>query len=118
VNRCTGCGLDLDPHNISGVCLECKHIERDRRRGYTAPEVPLEVARAAFMAVFAGHYRQSDASVLYATHACAGCGKFRARTRTGRCEWCSGPRRHPRRTNRSRPRSAIRTTQRKGATPA
>ena len=103
MNVCA-CGETLDPHNITGLCAECKHIERDRRRGYTAPEVPIEEARAAFMAVFGGHYRQLDASVVYMPGACRKCARFRARWDSGACEWCSGPRRFPPKRGKTTPR--------------
>ena len=90
-----GCGEPLDVHNITGVCRECKHIVRDARAGYTAPEVPIEVARRAFMAVFGGLYATQSADAVYMRGACRKCARFRARHDTGCCEWCSGPRRFP-----------------------
>jgi hypothetical protein len=92
---CTRCALDLDATNITGVCLECKHIARAAAAGHTAPEVPIEEARANFMAVFRANFRQMDADVVYMPGACRKCGRFRARRDTGCCEWCSGPRRFP-----------------------
>jgi hypothetical protein len=92
---CTRCALPLDANNITGVCLECKHIERDALAGFTAPEVPIEAARANFMDAFRGHYRQMDTSAVYMRGACRMCARFTARHDTGRCEWCSGPRRFP-----------------------
>ena len=100
---CTRCALPLDRTNITGVCLECKHIERDSRRGFIADEVPIEVARAAFMAVFGGHYRPLDADAVYMRGACRKCARFRARHDTGCCEWCSRPwrARAPKRTSKT-----------------
>ena len=92
---CTRCALPLDAANITGICLECKHIIRAAAVGYTAPEVSLESARAIFMEAFQGRYRPLDASVLYMRGACRVCARFRARHDTGKCEWCSGPRRFP-----------------------
>ena len=92
---CTRCALDLDPANITGICLECKHILRDAAAGYTADEVPLEQARANFMALFRGNFRPMDADTVYTRGACRRCARFRARRDTGCCEWCSGPRRFP-----------------------
>jgi len=58
VNHCTHCHADLLPHNVTGLCAECKHIDRARRTGFAAGEVSnLDEARHAFMAVFGGHYR-------------------------------------------------------------
>ena len=88
---CTNCTLPLDANNITGLCAECKHIARDVRAGFTAPEVPIEEARAAFMAVFGGHYRPMDASAVYMPGACRKCARFRARWDSGACEWCSRP---------------------------
>lgn len=89
---CGSCDGDLLPHNTTGICAECRHIERDRGAGYTAEEVTLDEARANFMAVFAGLYRP-HVDVIYGV-TCR-CGRFRARRDTGKCEWCSGPRRFP-----------------------
>ena len=98
-SRCTGCTAELDPHNLIRLCAECRHIERDRRRGFTADEVSnLDTARANFMAVFGGRYRQQSTGVIYGD-TCR-CGRFRARRDTGRCEWCSGPRRIPKKPRR------------------
>ena len=88
---CTRCALPLDAANITGVCLECKHIERAAAAGYTADEVPIEEARANFMAVFGGHYRPVDVDAVYSRNLCRKCGRFRARHDTGRCEWCGRP---------------------------
>lgn len=99
-SACIRCALPLDPNNITGVCLECKHIERDRRRGFTAPEAPLAESRATFMAAFRGRFRRMDASVLYLRGACRNCARFRARRDTGLCEWCGGPRRFPRKRSK------------------
>lgn len=103
---CTRCALPLDANNITGVCLECKHIERDRRRGFTAPEVHLDAARANFIEAFRGHFRQMDAGVLYLPGACRICGRFRARRDTGCCEWCGGPRRFPPKRSKTRKRTS------------
>lgn len=92
---CTRCALPLDVNNITGVCRECKHIERDVRAGFTADEVPLDEARANFTAVFRVLYRPMDADVIYMRGACRKCARYRARHDTGCCEWCSGPRRFP-----------------------
>ena len=88
---CTRCALALDVNNITGVCLECKHIERDRRRGYTSAEVPLDEARANFMGAFRGLYRPLDADAVYMRGACRKCARYVARHDTGCCEWCSRP---------------------------
>jgi hypothetical protein len=101
MSGCDFCSMELEPTNITGVCAECKHIERDRRRGYIADEVPIEVARANFMEVFGGHYRPVSADAVYMPGACAKCARFRARHDTGRCEWCSRPWR-PRASKRTR----------------
>jgi hypothetical protein len=102
--ECRRCTLPLDTTNITGVCLECKHIDRDARAGYTAPEIPIEEARAAFMAVFRGHYRPTDADNVYMRGACRKCARSRARHDTGCCEFCSRPwrPRPPKRTRTKR----------------
>ena len=97
-SHCTGCAAELDPHNLIRLCAECRHIERDRRRGFTADEVPLDQARANFMAVFGGRFRQQSIHTIYG-QTCR-CGRFRARKDTGKCEWCSGPRRIPKKQRR------------------
>jgi hypothetical protein len=95
MNRCTGCHAELSPHNVVRLCVECKHVERDRRAGFTADEVSnLDEARTNFAAVFAGLWRQQSTDVLYGD-TCR-CGRFRARRDTNRCEWCTGPRRFKR----------------------
>ena len=94
---CTRCALPLDARNITGICLECKHILRDARAGYTAAEVPLDIARAAFMAVFTGYRKLEDTSTIYMRGACRRCARFVARRDTGCCEWFSGPVRFPQR---------------------
>lgn len=99
VSRCEICNAELLRHNVLGVCAECKHILRDRRRRFTAEEVSnLDEARAAFMSVFGGHYRQQSTDVIY-SDTCR-CGRFRARWDTDLCEWCSGPRRIPKKQRR------------------
>ncbi len=108
---CTICALDLDATNITGVCLECRHIARAAAAGFIAAEVPIEEARANFMAVLAGHYRPMDGNAVYTRAACRRCGRFRARHDTGCCEWCSGPRRFPaKRTRRTKPVTTTRGT--------
>jgi hypothetical protein len=91
LTACTRCALDLDATNITGVCLECKHIARAAAAGFTAPEVPIEEARANFMAVFGANFRQMDTDAVYVRGACRKCARFRARHDTGCCEWCSRP---------------------------
>jgi len=95
---CGSCNADLLAHNTTGICAECRFIERDRRRGFTAEEVHLDEARANFSAVFAGLWRQ-HVDVFYGD-TCR-CGRFRARRDTGKCEWCTGPRRWPRKKQRA-----------------
>ena len=90
---CGSCNADLLAHNTTGICAECRYIERDRRRGFTAEEVHLDEARANFTAVFAGLWR-NHVDVFYGD-TCR-CGRFRARRDTGKCEWCTGPRRFKR----------------------
>lgn len=98
-SRCTGCTTELDPHTLIQLCAECRHIKRDRRRGFTAEEVSnLDTARRNFLAVFAGHYRQQSTDTVYGDP--CRCGRFRARRDTGKCEWCSGPRRIPNKQRR------------------
>lgn len=98
--NCIHCSADLLPHNTTGMCAECRHIERDRRAGFVADEVSnLDEARTNFMAVFAGLYRP-HADVIYGD-TCR-CGRFKARRDTGRCEWCSGPRRFPTKRKKKR----------------
>ena len=100
MNRCTGCGTELSPSNVIRLCLECKHIERDRRAGFTADEeVHLDEARTNFVAVFAGQYRHQSTGTIYGD-TCR-CGRFRARRDTGKCEWCTGPRRWPKKKRRT-----------------
>lgn len=99
---CTGCGIELSPHNLTRLCLECAHIERDRRRGFVATEVSLDEARRNFMDVFGARYRQVNADTVYNRGACRQCARFRARHDTGRCEWCSGPRRFPAKRSKKR----------------
>ena len=104
------CALPLDEKNITGVCLECKHIERDRRRGYTAAEVSnLDEARTHFMRMFTGLYRPQSADAIYMRGACRVCGEFRARHDTGKCEWHSRPwrPRQPKRTRKPRKPEAV-----------
>jgi hypothetical protein len=103
---CTRCSLALDAANITGVCLECKHIERDRRAGHVAAEVSLDDARANFMDAFRGHYRPLDTSAVYMRGACRKCARFRARHDTGSCEWCSRPWR-PRAPKRTKKKPAL-----------
>lgn len=99
VPRCEICDAELLQHNVLGICAECKHVIRDQRRGFTADEVSnLDTARANFMAVFGGHYRQQSIHTIYG-QTCR-CGRFRARKDTGKCEWCSGPRRIPKKQRR------------------
>lgn len=97
---CTRCGLPLDAHNLTGLCRECKHIERDARAGYTAPEATLDEARANFIAAFPG-WRKLDASAIYMRGACRRCARFVARRDTGKCEWCSRPTRFKPRRRKS-----------------
>ncbi len=92
---CGSCNADLLPLNTNGTCAECRHIERDRHRGFTAEEVALDDARTNFMAVFAGLYRPLDTDAVYMRGACRTCARYVARHDTGKCEWCSGPRRFP-----------------------
>ncbi len=96
---CTRCALPLDAQNLTGLCRECKQIERDARVGHTAAEVTLDEARVNFVTVFPG-YRQRDLSAVYMPGACRGCGQFVARRETGRCEWCSPNRRRPKKRAR------------------
>ena len=100
--HCTRCALPLDPTNITRLCAECKHIERDQRRGYTTDEVTLDEARQNFMTALTGHYRPQDITTHY-SQTCR-CGRFRARNDTGKCEWCSRPwkPRAPKRTTRKK----------------
>ena len=100
---CTRCALPLDANNITGVCLECKRIERDRRAGYVAAEVPLADARANFMDAFRGHYRPLGIDAIYMRGACRKCARYVARHDTGCCEWCSGPRRFPPKRSKKKP---------------
>lgn len=104
-----GCGAELNPRNSIGVCLECRHIQRDAAAGFTAAEVPVAESRASFMAVFRGRFRRVDANEdgVYMRGACRRCGRFRARHDSGCCEWCGGPRRFPPKRRPKRTTSAV-----------
>lgn len=99
---CRRCTLPLDARNLTGLCRECKHILRDARAGFTAPEVTVDEARTNFMAVFPD-YRHLDTSAVYMRGACRRCARFAARRDTGCCEWCSGPTRFPSKRRKNRP---------------
>jgi hypothetical protein len=95
---CDVCTLALGASNITGECRECKYIARAARAGWRADEVSLDEARTNFTAAFS--YRHLDGAPVYGM-TCR-CGRFRARRDTRRCEWCSTPRRWPKR-RRQRP---------------
>jgi hypothetical protein len=83
---CADCTAPLHAHNLTGSCAACKLIARNKR---LAPAYDdggrVSLAEALHnVATILGAHPLSD---CYAGP--CQCGKARARTDTGRCEWCT-----------------------------
>jgi hypothetical protein len=71
----------------------CQWCRLDSRRGHHS---------AGWCACLYQPSNDLDPDSIYMAGACARCGQFRARHDTGKCEWCSGPRRFPMKRRKSR----------------
>jgi hypothetical protein len=87
--RCKQCGAELDPHNITGLCHECKLIARNARLSgrpadYGEPVTKHEAIDNIFD-ILGVHVRVTPA---FYDQPCV-CGKALARADNGLCEWCT-----------------------------